>query len=81
MRRYFGACMEDRWNILDTVGLATLVGGVMVRIVDSASMWGRVLYALSAPLMFSRILFFAQFFRFQSPMIRASYLNVPHVKS
>lgn len=61
---------EDRWNILDVLSLAALLGGFIARSVNSASPWGQALYALSAPLVFSRFLFFAQILQFQGPMIQ-----------
>lgn len=61
----------NRWNALDVLGLLFLLGGFVVRCVDLESTWGRSLYALSAPFMFSRILFFAQILPFQGPMIQA----------
>ena len=66
------AYFQDRWNILDVLGLAVLLGGFIVRSTESESPWGRALYALSAPLVFSRILFFAQILPFQGPMIQVS---------
>ena len=64
--------MKDTWNLLDGLGLAVSLGGFVVRCVDPASPWGRSLYALSAPLLVSRVLFFAQILPFQGPMVQAS---------
>ena len=66
------AYFEDRWNILDVLGLAWLAGGFLVRWIDSTSPWGRTLYSLGAPVVFSRLLFFAQILPFQGPMIQVS---------
>lgn len=68
----FSLYAADHWNPTDLLGLSLVTGGLAVRIADETSSWGRALYALSAPLMFSRILFYAQMLRFQGPMIQAS---------
>lgn len=62
---------EDDWNILDVLSLVVLLAGFLVRSIDDTSPWGRALYALSAPLLFSRFLFFVQILQFQGPMIQA----------
>ena len=72
MVRDFEAYLDDHWNILDVLSLALLLGGFIIRNTDSANPCGRALYALSAPLVFSRVLFFAQILPFQGPMIQAS---------
>lgn len=64
--------VRDVWNILDVLGVVLLAIGFLVRVKDYESQWGRALYALSAPLLFSRMLFFVQVFRFQGPMIQVS---------
>ncbi len=69
IRRYF----RDKWNVLDGLGLLFLSVGVAVRWADSSSPWGPGFYALSAPLITSRVLFFAQILPFQGPMIEASF--------
>lgn len=66
----FEPYMRDVWNILDVIGLYILAGAFIVRVVDDLSPWGQALYALSAPLVFSRVLFFAQILRFQGPMVQ-----------
>lgn len=68
--RDFGLYAADHWNILDLLGLGLVTGGLIVRCADGDSPWGRALYALSAPLVFSRLLFFAQMMRFHGPMIQ-----------
>lgn len=72
MMRNLEAYLEDRWNILDVLGLAVLLAGFVIRSTDSTSPWGQALYALSAPLVFSRVLFFAQILHFQGPMIQVN---------
>lgn len=69
--------MTDHWNILDLLGLGLVTGGIVVRCADGESLWGRSLYALSAPLVFSRLLFFAQMLRFYGPMIQVM-MNLRH---
>lgn len=75
MRRDVSLYTADHWNPIDFLGLSLVAGGLVVRIADQTSSWGRALYALSAPLLFSRILFFAQILRFQGPMIQARNLS------
>lgn len=75
MERDMNAYSQDVWNSVDLTALFILVGGILVRVFDSSSPWGRGLYAMSAPLLFSRILFFAQMLRFQGPMIQASRVH------
>lgn len=78
LRRNFRAYLQDRWNYLDALGFLMLFGGMVSRISDSDNAWGRSLYALSAPMVFSRILFFAQILKFQGPMIQVSMLIRRH---
>ncbi|CBJ29682.1 Ankyrin Repeat Transient Receptor Potential Channel [Ectocarpus siliculosus] len=73
MRRDFGLYAADHWNILDLLGLGLVTGGLIVRCADGDNSWGRALYALSAPLIFSRLLFFAQMLRFHGPMIQVVF--------
>ncbi|CAM9163107.1 unnamed protein product [Ectocarpus fasciculatus] len=73
MMRDFGLYAADHWNILDLLGLGLVTGGLIVRCADGDSPWGRALYALSAPLVFSRLLFFAQMMRFHGPMIQVVF--------
>lgn len=62
--------VKDRWNILDILALTLLAAGFLVRATDGDNPWGRALYALSAPLLFSRLVFFAQLLHFQGPMVQ-----------
>lgn len=64
------AYVRDRWNVLDFLALGTLAAGWGVRMFMSKSLWGRALYAVAAPLLFTRLLFFAEFLPFQGPMIQ-----------
>ncbi|CAM9703899.1 unnamed protein product [Ascophyllum nodosum] len=73
LRRDWHTYCQDQWNFLDVLGLVMLFGGFIARLADNESLWGRALYALSAPMMFSRVLFFAQILRFQGPMIQAIF--------
>lgn len=72
MRRDVSVYIADHWNPVDLLGLGFAAGGLVARFTARTSSWGRSLYALSAPLFFSRLLFFAQLFRFQGPMIQVS---------
>lgn len=68
VRRYF----KDKWNIFDALGLLCLFIGMTIRWNDCSSRWGPAFYALSIPLVTSRVLFFAQILPFQGPMIEVS---------
>lgn len=72
IRRGFEEYMEDGWNCLGVLGYVVSLGGFIVRWADRTSPWGRGLYALSAPLLFSRTLFFAQVLPYQGPMVQVS---------
>lgn len=78
MGRDFSLYVADHWNILDLLGLGLVTGGLVVRCADGDNPWGRALYALSAPLVFSRLLFFAQMLRFHGPMIQVRCRNRQH---
>eukprot|EP00903_Cladosiphon_okamuranus_P014752 g13669.t1 len=65
--------VRDQWNVLDALGLLFLLIGLIIRWVDSASSWRPAFYALSAPLLVSRVLFFAQILPFQGPMIQVIF--------
>lgn len=68
-RRGVGDYFMDPWNVCDLLGLVSGAWGLIARIADVDSPWGRSFYALSAPLLFFRILFFAQILPSQGPMI------------
>lgn len=71
-REYF----LDRWNVLDVGCLCLMFFGLCVRAFDPAdSILARSMYALSAPLAFTRILFFAQILPSQGPMIQVSHVK------
>ena len=65
-RRY----TKDPWNVFDLCGLLFLFIGLVFRWIDSANELGPEFYALSVPMLFCRILFFAQILPFQGPMIQ-----------
>lgn len=62
--------LQDPWNVLDVLSLIFLLIGAIIRLVDWTNPFGPGFYALSAPLLVSRALFFAQLFPFQGPMIQ-----------
>ncbi|CAN0396724.1 unnamed protein product, partial [Ectocarpus sp. 12 AP-2014] len=64
---------KDQWNVLDALALVCLLIGLVIRAVDWTSPWGPAFYALSAPLIVGRVLFFAQVLRFQGPMIKVIF--------
>ncbi|CAM9349916.1 unnamed protein product, partial [Hapterophycus canaliculatus] len=63
--------MRDQWNVLDVTSLILLFVGAIFRamggVTDNSS---RSCYALSAPLAFARILYFAQALPSQGPMVQ-----------
>ncbi|CAN0186268.1 unnamed protein product [Scytosiphon promiscuus] len=73
MARDFTLYLADQWNFLDLAGLGLLASGAIVRICAVDSPWGRSLYALSAPFVFARLLFWAQIHRAQGPMIQVIF--------
>lgn len=70
MRRDLFVYMRDPWNVLDWLSLALLSSGLIARIAQPSDTLGRSLYALSTPLLFARLLFFAQILPHQGPMIQ-----------
>eukprot|EP00752_Nemacystus_decipiens_P011600 g10301.t1 len=73
LRRDFTLFIADHWNPIDFLGVGLVASGVVVRLADRTSPWGQTLYALSVPLLFSRVLFFAQILRFQGPIIQVIF--------
>ena len=71
-RRDWVAYWQDRWNVLDVLSLVMLAGGLFSRFLDSGCPWGRALYALSAPLVYLRVLFYAQYLPFLGSMVEVS---------
>lgn len=72
MRTEFSLYIADHWNPIDLLWLRFVGAGLVAWASDWTSSWGRSLYALSAPLIFSGVLDFAQMLRSQGPMIPAS---------
>lgn len=70
LRRDVEEYVVDRWNLLDVVALNICLVGFIIRVVDNENAWGRGLYSAGAPLMFWRLLFFAQILPFQGVMIQ-----------
>lgn len=64
---------RSTWNFVDVLSILISGSGFVTRLVASKSPWGRSLYALSAPFMFSRILSFASVLPFQGPLIQVSW--------
>lgn len=73
VRRY----LKDPWNVLDVLGMLCLFVGLVFRWADEANPWGPAFYAMCAPLVVCRVLFFAQILPFQGPMIQASASMYP----
>lgn len=72
MARNLGRYCEDQWNALDLLSLLFLSIGLVGRVLDWKSQLGPAFYALGAPLLVSRALFFVQIHPLQGPMIQAS---------
>lgn len=51
---------QDKWNWLDALALTLLATGLSIRTAESSEWYGRAVFSVSAPLVFSRVLFFAQ---------------------
>lgn len=62
--------LQDKWNWLECISLSLLAGGLFIRIDDSDVYQGRALFALSAPLVFSRVLFYGQVLQRQGVVIQ-----------
>lgn len=69
MRKDLDDYLLDRWNIFDLSALSLSLAAFVVRAIDHDSAWGRSLYAVAAPLLYWRLLFFAQLLPFQGAMI------------
>ncbi|CAN0013273.1 unnamed protein product [Ectocarpus fasciculatus] len=67
--RYF----EDQWNALDLLGLLFFTIGFIARVVDWTNQVGPAFYALSAPFLVSRALFFVQIHPLLGPMIQVVF--------
>lgn len=70
MRRDTHAYRCDRWNSIDLPLIGLLTAGWITRMVDHDFPLGKGFYALGTPLLFSRVLHFAQIHPFQGPMIQ-----------
>lgn len=70
LRKSMDHYMMDNWHKLGLFALQICIVAFIVRVVDPKSSWGPGLYALAAPLLFWRILYFAQVFSFQGAMIQ-----------
>ncbi|CBN74883.1 Transient Receptor Potential Channel [Ectocarpus siliculosus] len=73
MARNLGRYCEDQWNALDLLSLLFLTIGLVGRVVDWKSQLGPAFYALGAPLLVSRALFFVQIHPLQGPMIQVVF--------
>lgn len=81
MWRSVARYVRDPWNVLDVLGLGFLFIGLVFRLTDWASPLGPAFYALSAPLLVSRVLFFAQIVPFLGPMIQASWYGTSAINN
>lgn len=60
MSTSFREYWRDKWNWLESLSLLLLAAALWVRLRAGFAGLGRNVFALSAPLVYSRILFFAQ---------------------
>ena len=72
MRKDFEEYLLDRWNVFDLSALSLCLAAFAVRAVDYDSPWGRSLYALATPLLYWRLLFYAQLLPFKDAMIQVN---------
>lgn len=70
MRRDLDEYLLDRWNVFDLSALSLCLAAFVIRAVDYDNVWGRSLFALAAPLLYWRLLFYAQLLPFQGAMIQ-----------
>lgn len=72
MRKDLEEYLVDRWNLFDLSALSLSLAAFVVRAIDHESAWGRSLYAVAAPLLYWRVLFYAQLLPFQGAMIEVN---------
>lgn len=68
----FHEYVKDEWNWLESLSLLLLAGALFYRIGNSDGSTGRALFSLSAPLVFSRVLFFGQVLRRQGLVVQVN---------
>lgn len=66
---------RDVWNLFHLLGLALLLVAFVLRATGSGGIWGPSLYGMSAPLLFSRIIFFAQIAPIKGPLIQVRIIS------
>ena len=68
--------VQDKWNVLDVASLCLMFMGLCYRAFGDADSNASIsLYALSTPLAFSRVLFYAQLLPSQGPMIQVNHTH------
>ncbi|CAN0130078.1 unnamed protein product [Scytosiphon promiscuus] len=70
-----GKYFKDRWNFFDVPGLLCLTAGMIAKLIPGGKDYpvGKAFFALSAPLLVSRFLFFAQLLPMQGPMVQVIF--------
>lgn len=68
----FHEWVKDEWNWLQSISLVLLASALYYRIADRNGSSGRALFALSAPLVFSRVLFYGQVLRRQGLVVQVN---------
>ena len=66
----FHEWVKNEWNWLQSVSLVLLAAALLRRIGYGDGWMGRALFALSAPLVFSRVLFYGQVLRRQGLVVQ-----------
>ncbi|CAM9221663.1 unnamed protein product, partial [Laminaria digitata] len=79
MSASFHEYVQDEWNWLESISLLLLAGALFYRIGNSDGETGRALFALSAPLVFSRVLFFGQVLRRQGLVVQAITIMIGEI--
>ncbi|CAN0367729.1 unnamed protein product [Ectocarpus fasciculatus] len=73
MWRNLARYLLDRWKAPYFLALLLALAAFLARAVDSDSSWGRGLYAVSSPLMYWRLLYYAQVIPSQGSTIQVLY--------
>lgn len=73
MHANFYEYVQDEWNWLESISLVLLAGALFYRIRNSDGFTGRALFAISAPLVSSRVLFFGQVLRRQGLVVQVLF--------
>lgn len=65
--------LQGALELLDLLSLLFFAGGLISLYSESSIMWGHAFYAISAPMFYDRLLFFAQIFRIPGHMTEVCF--------